>query len=151
MLYFKLFHLDEPILIIFDFLHNDFLSLFMLNLKVFLLDEDLKNFFFIYNMILIATKACHLYLFKHIAHALFLKLLQLLILYLLKHTVKPVFNGVFGPTWQLFDDLRPSITYLFSQMKDLKIFLVGERLSVYFWVEEIVPSLPTLLPVSINA
>lgn len=80
-----------------------------------------------------------------------LELLQLLVLDLLEHAVEAILDRVFSATWQVLDDLTPSIADLLAKSKDLQVFLVGEGIPVDFWVQEVVPALSALLAVSRHA
>ena len=77
-----------------------------------------------------------------------LKLLKLVILNLLIHAVEPVFNAILSSASQKLDDFRPTVANVLSEFEDLKIFLWGEGLPVDLWVEEVVPTLSTLFPIS---
>jgi hypothetical protein len=49
----------------------------------------------------------------------------------------------------MLDYLRPSVTYLLAQLQYLQIFLRSEWVSIDLRVQEVVPSLTALLPITL--
>ena len=75
---------------------------------------------------------------------------ELLVLNLLEHAVKAIFNAVLGPSRQLLHDLRPPVANLLPKSQDLEVFIGSEGLSVNLWVKEVVPPLSALLSIPLH-
>ena len=75
---------------------------------------------------------------------------ELLVLNLLEHAVKAIFNAVLCPSRQLLHDLRPPVANLLPKSQDLEVFIGSEGLSVNLWVKEVVPPLSALLSIPLH-
>jgi hypothetical protein len=87
----------------------------LLQLGCLLNNQDVNHFIFVYEALRDTCVRVNLGdLLESVGHVVFLKFKKFLIFDFLEHAIKTIFNAIFCTAGKIFDNLRPTISNLFS-------------------------------------